>query len=62
MHDHDTHPLDRAVGPEHVERFRLLRTPDETLGVVCRCAIGVDHDTTITPAGPAPDLTGRRVP
>ena len=46
MHDHDTHPFDRHIGPPHIERFRLTRT-DETLRVVCTCAIGTDHDNTI---------------
>lgn len=54
MHDHDTHPLDRRVGPPHVERFRLTHTPGETLGVVCTCAIGVDHDNKIRPVGATP--------
>ncbi|PCN46941.1 hypothetical protein Csp2054_14640 [Curtobacterium sp. 'Ferrero'] len=54
VHDHDTHPLDRHVGPPHIERFRLTRTPGETLGVVCTCAIGADHDNTIHPSHPAP--------
>ncbi|MFJ4297433.1 hypothetical protein [Curtobacterium sp. NPDC089689] len=49
MHDHDTHPLDRHVGPPHVERFRLTHAPSETLSVVCTCAIGADHDNTIRP-------------
>ncbi|MGN8049637.1 hypothetical protein ACTJKO_08080 [Curtobacterium sp. 22159] len=49
MHDHDTHPLDRRIGPPHVERFRLTRG-GETIGVVCTCAIGADHDNTIRPA------------
>ncbi|GAA3331429.1 hypothetical protein HP467_03710 [Curtobacterium albidum] len=52
MHDHDTHPLDRHVGPPHVERFRLTRG-DETLRVICTCAIGTDHDNTIRPEGAA---------
>ncbi|SDQ06091.1 hypothetical protein SAMN02800687_0065 [Curtobacterium sp. UNCCL20] len=50
MHDHDTHPLDRHSGPPHVERFVLTRA-QETIGVVCTCAIGVDHDNTIRPVG-----------
>ncbi|WP_175472143.1 MULTISPECIES: hypothetical protein [unclassified Curtobacterium] len=53
MHDHDTHPLDRHVGPPHVERFRLTSS-DETLSVVCTCAIGADHDNTIRPIGILP--------
>ncbi|WP_175470097.1 hypothetical protein [Curtobacterium sp. MCBA15_001] len=51
MHTHDTHPHDRIAGPVHAERFRLLTTPGETLHVVCRCAIGVDHDNTVAPLG-----------
>jgi len=50
VHDHDTHPFDRHIGPPHVERFRLTRT-DEMLRVVCTCAIGADHDNTIRHAG-----------
>jgi hypothetical protein len=53
VHDHDTHPLDRRVGPPHVERFRLTQSA-ETLGVVCTCAIGVDHDNTIRPVHAEP--------
>jgi len=37
----------RVVGVPHV-----VSTPS---------VLGVDHDDTITPAGPVPDLTGRRV-
>ncbi|WP_133520691.1 hypothetical protein [Curtobacterium flaccumfaciens] len=53
VHDHDTHPLDRHVGPPHVERFRLTRSA-ETIGVVCTCAIGADHDNTVRPIGTEP--------
>lgn len=57
MHDHDTHPLDRHVGPPHVERFRLTHAPSETLSVICTCAIGADHDNTIRPERLTPDRT-----
>lgn len=60
MHDHDTHPLDRMTGPAHVERFRLLQHPGETLAVACHCALGADHDNTVRPDGPAPGPIGRR--
>ncbi|ROP72167.1 hypothetical protein [Curtobacterium sp. PhB115] len=53
MHDHDTHPLDRRHGPQHVERFRLTSN-GETISVVCTCAIGSDHDNTIRPIGSVP--------
>lgn len=55
VHDHDTHPFDRHTGPPHVERFRLIKT-DETLKVVCTCAIGTDHDNTIRHPDVAPTL------
>lgn|GEM_PF-4653633 len=53
MHDHDTHPLDRHVGPPHVERFVLTKAQG-TIAVVCTCAIGADHDNTIRPVGAEP--------
>jgi len=53
VHDHDTHPLDRHVGPPHVERFVLTKA-QETIAVVCTCAIGADHDNTIRPVGAEP--------